>query len=94
MEQGEINILFQYRRSTFISIHGCHTKFHIQGLFIYILHWKSYTMSTGEIDSQGNLMKIQLYILIQLEWEMEIKGCNRRDTGGKKYGEVGRGERS
>lgn len=46
-------------------------------------------MSTGEIDSQGNLMKIQLYILIQLELEMEIKGCNRRYTGGKKYGEVG-----
>ena len=51
-------------------------------------------MSTGEIDSQRNLMKIQFYILIQLELEMEIKGCNRRYTGGKKYGEVGRRERS
>ena len=46
-------------------------------------------MSTGEIDSQGNLMKIQLYILIQLELEMEIKERNRSDTRGKKYGEVG-----
>ena len=46
-------------------------------------------MSTGEIDSQGNRIKIQFYILIQLELEMEIKECNRRDTGGKKYGEVG-----
>ena len=46
-------------------------------------------MSTREIDSQGNHMNIQLYILIQLKTEIEIKGCNRRDTGGKKYGEVG-----
>ena len=46
-------------------------------------------MSTGEIDSQGNLMKIQLYILIWLEWEIEFKECNRSDTGGKKDGEVG-----
>ena len=51
-------------------------------------------MSTGEIDSQGNLMKIKLYILIQLELEIEIKECNRTDTGGKKYGEAGRRERS
>ena len=46
-------------------------------------------MSTGEIDSQGNLMKIQLYILIWLEWEIEFKECNRSDTVGKKDGEVG-----
>ena len=45
-------------------------------------------MSTGEIDSQGNLMNIQFYILIQLEWEIEIKECNRTDTGGKKFREV------
>ena len=45
-------------------------------------------MSTGEIDSQGNLMKIQLYILIWLEWEIEFKECNRSDTGGKKFREV------
>ena len=51
-------------------------------------------MSTGEIDSQGNHMNIQLYILIQLETEIEIKGCNRRDTGGKKDGEFGRRDRS
>ena len=51
-------------------------------------------MSTGEIDSQGNRFKIQFYILIQLELEFEIKGCNRRYTGGKKDGEVGRRERS
>ena len=51
-------------------------------------------MSTGEIDSQGNHMNIQLYILIQLELEMEIKESNRRYTGGKKYGEVGRRDRS
>ena len=94
MEQGEINILFHYRRNTFISIHRCHTKFQISGLFIYILHEKSYTMSTGEIDSQGNHVKIQFYILIQLEREMEIKECNRRYTGGKKYEEFGRRERS
>ena len=94
MEQGEINILFQYRRSTFISINGCHTKFQISGLFIYILHEKSYTMSTGEIDSQRNRLKIQFYILIQLELEIEIKECNRTYTGGKKYEEFGRRERS
>ena len=63
-------------------------KFQISGLFIYILHEKSYTMSTGEIDSQRNRFKIQFYIRMQLELEMEIKGCNRRYTGGKKYGEV------
>ena len=34
-------------------------------------------------------MKIQLYILIWLEWEIEFKECNRSDTGGKKDGEVG-----
>ena len=45
-------------------------------------------MSTGEIDSQGNLMKIQLYIQIQLEREIEFKECNRSDTGGKKFREV------
>ena len=45
-------------------------------------------MSTGEIDSQRNLMKIQLYILIQLEREIEFKECNRSDTGGKKFREV------
>ena len=45
-------------------------------------------MSTGEIDSQGNLMKIQLYILIWLEWEIEFKECNREYTGGKKFREV------
>ena len=45
-------------------------------------------MSTGEIASQGNRLKIHLYILIQLEREIEIKECNRTDTGGKKYGEV------
>ena len=46
-------------------------------------------MSTGEIDSQRNRLKIQFYILIQLELEIEFKGCNRRDTGGKKDGEFG-----
>ena len=51
-------------------------------------------MSTGEIDSQRNRFKIQFYILIQLKLEFEIKECNRTDTGGKKYGEVGRRERS
>ena len=51
-------------------------------------------MSIGEIDSQRNRFKIQFYIRMQLELEMEIKGCNRRYTGGKKYGEVGRRERS
>lgn len=51
-------------------------------------------MSTREIDSQGNRLKIQLYILIQLELEIEIKECNRRDTGGKKYGEFGMRDRS
>ena len=51
-------------------------------------------MSTGEIDSQGNHMNIQLYILIQLKQEMEIKGCNRTYTEGKKDGEVGRRDRS
>ena len=46
-------------------------------------------MSTGEIDSQRNRLKIQFYILIQLEWEIEFKECNRSDTGGKKFREVG-----
>ena len=46
-------------------------------------------MSTGEIDSQRNRFKIQFYIRMQLELEMEIKGCNRRYTGEKKYEEVG-----
>ena len=46
-------------------------------------------MSTGEIHSQRNRFKIQFYILIQIELEMEINGCNREYTGGKKDGEVG-----